>query len=374
MKLLFVIKTLAAQPGGAERVIAQISSGLAQRGHEVTLVTFDGPARPDLFDIDSRVRRIWLSSCPTDTSMRLPDAIRTIRNLRSLARNADAEVAIGFMHSAYVLLALAFAGSRVPVVGSEHTSIAHFQSRPMQQLLVRVTAPLMSRMTVPAETVKAAFPTAIARRMAVLFNPVVGATKGDRPDRRAKRLLTIGRLSQEKRHSVLLQAFAKVAGIYSDWDLRIVGDGDLRDQLHDEARRLGLASRVQFLGILRDVGPELVGADLYVAPSAYESFGVAMAEALASGVPAVGFSDCPGINELIRDSVNGVLVDPGEDRVETLANALSELMSSDVERERLARAAPSSVQDYTLDGAVDRWESLLAGIAAGRQSTSQLSQ
>jgi glycosyltransferase involved in cell wall biosynthesis len=93
-------------------------------------------------------------------------------------------------------------------------------------------------------------------------------------------------------------------------------------------------------------------------PSLYESFGLATAEALAHGLPAVGFADCPGTNELIENEVNGLLV-PAGDRVAGLAAALSRLIEDSDLRRRLGQAGPQSVARFSVDTIVAQWEELL---------------
>jgi glycosyltransferase involved in cell wall biosynthesis len=98
-------------------------------------------------------------------------------------------------------------------------------------------------------------------------------------------------------------------------------------------------------------------------PSIYESFGLATAEALAFRVPAVGFADCPGTNELIQDGRNGILVG-GPDAVHALAEGLSRLMDSAPLRAQLGQAGPDSVRRFSLAAVADRWEEVLRTVAA----------
>ena len=87
--------------------------------------------------------------------------------------------------------------------------------------------------------------------------------------------------------------------------------------------------------------------------------GLATAEALAFGLPAVGFRDCPGTNELIEDGVNGVLVDALPGRPAALALALEDLMLDPVRRRRLAGGGAAVRARYGAATVLDQWESLL---------------
>ena len=123
----------------------------------------------------------------------------------------------------------------------------------------------------------------------------------------------------------------------------------------------GLDGRVDLPGLIADIRREYAAADIFVMPSTYESFGIATAEALASGIPAIGFADCPGTNELIRDEVNGLLI-KGPDRARALAEGLARLMTDDGLRSQLGDGAPASVARYSLKSVADAWERLLERI------------
>ena len=97
--------------------------------------------------------------------------------------------------------------------------------------------------------------------------------------------------------------------------------------------------------------------------SRYESFGLATAEALAHGVPAIGFADCPGTNELIIDGRNGILVESSRDRASAMAAGLAQMIENTQLREQLARSAPLSVSAFTLEAVLEHWQALLGEIA-----------
>ena len=122
---------------------------------------------------------------------------------------------------------------------------------------------------------------------------------------------------------------------------------------------LGLGSRVELAGATSRIEAEYAAADLFVLPSSYESFGLATAEALLHGLPAVGFADCPGTNELIRDGENGQLVH-GPDRKAALATVLADLMRNPAKRARLSGSSRQWILDqYGIEGVLDQWESVL---------------
>jgi glycosyltransferase involved in cell wall biosynthesis len=359
LRILFVIKSLTMAGGGAERVLASLTADLAGRGHSIKVATFDRPDRDPFYAFDPEIEfePLAIGNVAKRTTFALAHAASA---LKALIEREQPDVAVGFMHSAYIPLAIA--ARRTPVVASEHTAFGHFRKRPLQALLIRSVSPLCAAFTIPSEKIGRDFPGSIARKMVAIPNPVEVPPTSHRAGRDGRRIiLSVGGLRREKNHHALIAAFARVAEAFPDWDLRLVGDGPLRARLASEVRRHRLGSRVAFVGAVQDVDSEYAAADLFAMPSSYESFGLAAAEALAHGLPVIAFAACPGINELVVDGQNGVLVEPSE---AALARGLERLMSSAALRKMLGEGGPRSIERYSTKEVASRWEGLLLRLAA----------
>ena len=107
---------------------------------------------------------------------------------------------------------------------------------------------------------------------------------------------TVGRLHPIKRHDLLLECGAPLV---RDGGARmlIVGTGECEEAFREQARRLGIAGGVHFLGERDDIPALLSAMDVFAAPSAEETFGLAVIEALCAGLPAV-VGACPAIDAL----------------------------------------------------------------------------
>jgi glycosyltransferase involved in cell wall biosynthesis len=364
MRILFFIKSLTLPGGGAEKVMSEVASALSERGHEVTAASFDRLGTPDFYSFDARVKRARLSIGDVSASSGAMAFVRSIRSLRKLMIQNNPDVAVGFMHSAFVPLALSAAWTKVPLVASEHTPVEHYRSRPLQFRLARWCARRFAAMTIPSERARNAFPADLRSRMVVIPNAVSAKRSRQQVDAAGgPRVLAVGGLREEKGHAVLLAAFSRIAPAFPNWTLRLVGEGACRAALERQVVELGLWKQVNLAGAVADVGTEYEAAEILAVPSTYESFGLATADGLAHGLPALGFADCPGTNELIVDGVNGLLVS-GEDRAAALAQGLAKLMNDPALRRRLGAAGPASVERYSPGSVFDRWEELLRATAA----------
>lgn len=362
MKLLFAIKGMDLARGGAEHVLAQVTSGLIDRGHDVSLVSFDAPGGESFYPLHACLRRISLGIGRTDRSATLAETLRRIPALRRVVRAERPDVVVGFMHSMFVLLAAALPGTGVPLLASEHTVADLYADRRLQFHLLTLACLRAARVTVLSASVRTRYPRLLHRRMIAVPNPIPdgGGRRADPVGAAVARktLLAVGRLHENKDHDILIRAYGQVADDFPDWSLKIVGEGDQQPDLEQIVSTMGLAGRVEFAGAVRAIDREYLGAQLVVVPSRYEGFGLVTGEAMSFGLPVVGFADCPGTNELIEDGVNGVLVESG-DRVANLAAALRSLMADGRKRVALGARGPESIRRFRPEAVVDQWERLL---------------
>ena len=364
MRLLFCIKTMNNQGGGAERVLADVAGGLASRGHHVAVLSYDQPGGYSFYPLDARIKRIELGIGSTTEPATVYGTMRRIVALRASVKRYAPDVAIGFMHSMFIPLGLALVGSSIPMIASEHIVPEHYRTRPLERILLNFLPLLAAQITVVSKQVLNSYPPFLQRKMVPISNPVSLNSRGKADvigkQKHRKVLLSVGRLEQQKDHMILIKAFAKISDQLSDWDLRIVGDGELYQNLVSKVAELGLSDRIFLPGAVKDISTEYLSAQLFVQPSRYESFGLTTAEALVHGLPVVGFDDCQGTNELIRPGINGELVTVSDNnRVIALAETLKILMKDNVLRERLSRRSDEVLHEYRLENVISCWEQII---------------
>jgi glycosyltransferase involved in cell wall biosynthesis len=155
--------------------------------------------------------------------------------------------------------------------------------------------------------------------------------------------LNVGALIEIKGQADLLKAFARAFKGKREVQLRIAGQGPLKNQLRSLSNELGIINQVFFLGELSrsQVLEEMQNCDAYVHASHYETFGVVIIEALACGKPVI--SPACGGPEFLVTGENGVLVPPGE--IEALGNAMTSL-HRDIDRYDPARIRTDCVSKY----------------------------
>jgi len=202
------------------------------------------------------------------------------------------------------------------------------------------------------------------RRLAYVPNPVprppqVVPAGDDHPT-----VLSVGRLTRQKAHDVLLAAFAAVAAKHPAWRLHIAGTGELGDGLRAQAESLGLAERVSWLGAVADPYPYYYGAELFCLPSRFEGTPNAVLEAMSCGLPVVVSDRSGGAQDVVVDGESGLVVPADDSRA--LAAALDRLMGDAALRRRLGDNARARLAPHAPTAALAAWDDVLASGGSDR--------
>jgi phosphatidylinositol alpha-mannosyltransferase len=166
-----------------------------------------------------------------------------------------------------------------------------------------------------------------------------------------RRVLWVGRLDPQKGFGVAVRAFERVAGVFPEVRLVVIGEG--RDIGAVELLAPDVRSRVDLLGTVpHDRLPAYhAAAEVFLSPAlGQESFGIVLVEAMAAGLPVVA-SDIPGYREVVADGREGLLVPPGD--AGAVAAALERVLGDRSLAARLGAAGRKRSQDYRWERVVD---------------------
>jgi GalNAc-alpha-(1->4)-GalNAc-alpha-(1->3)-diNAcBac-PP-undecaprenol alpha-1,4-N-acetyl-D-galactosaminyltransferase len=364
MRIIFCVSSM--ETGGAERVAATLVNAWSSRGHDVVLMpTFSGRGEC-FYPISPKAQLVYLADLAGPLLRgRLLAYVQRLRALRRFMIEMNPDVVISFLPNVSIMVLLASRGLRLNTVVSERTDPFVMPVGQSLNILRAILYPMASRLVVQTEVVASKF-RGLRRPLppvTVIGNPipeefVVGEARLQRSDGVPKRLLAVGRLSEEKRFDRLIQAFASISHRHPNWTLRIVGEGPERTKLESVVARLSVSGRVELPGKRVDIKAEFMNADAFALTSRYEGFPNSLLEAMASGLPCVA-TDCPsGPSEISEHGRSAVLV-PVDDFL-ALESALDELMGNPVKRSELAELARRSVTErFLLEHILERWNKVI---------------
>lgn len=368
--------------GGAERVGVMLANVLAEK-HEVWLAT------------NTHLEMSYAVSGKVKVCNIFPDIphgpkkwMGAIRNLRTLFKNENPDVAIGILSTCSFVCKVAGAGLGVPVVATEHDAFERPASAPISKGNVFSKFwlnKLFDMVTVLTEADRKVIGNRL-RRIEVMPNPLSLEPlsvngKGEMTDNGGQRVikrhvvLAAGRLDAWhcKGFDVLLEAWAKVSARCKeqmqagDWRLCIAGKDEADGQKHLDSlvQKYNIGNTVSFLGFRTDMVELYRGASVFVLSSRYEGFGLVLIEAMSQGCACVA-TDYKGRQmEILGSDDCGVVCQPED--VEALADALQRVMTDDSLRHRLQVNAVERSRYFLPSNIVKRWDRLLANVVASRK-------
>ena len=363
--------------GGSGAVATELGLALARRGHEVHFITYQQPFRLPGFVPRVTFHEVSLGNYPLFQYP--PYDLALAVKMHEVARLHELDllhVHYAIPHATSAWLAkqmLADSGRALPVVTTLHgTDITIVGQDHSYHTITKFSIEKSDRVTAVShflrdETIRAfgcancrvdvipnfVDPTIYTRHRA---DPKLRAElAGDRP-----LLMHISNFRPVKRVRDVVRTFAVVNRTVPSV-LVMVGDGPDRAAAEEEARTLGVADQVRFLGQIDGVAPLLAVADVYLLTTDRESFGVSALEAQACGVPVVA-AGVGGICEVVEDGVTGSLHPVGD--VDAMGAAAVRLLTDRALWSRQGAAAAARASDrFAIDDVVSRYEELYRSVA-----------
>lgn len=371
MRLMIACRAIDNMAGGVERQAIALANEMVKRGHEVAILTLDFQNAQAFYDIDPSVS--WYKVGLGDPVIRASWSLRFKRmfHIRKVMAEFKPGVILAFQDGMFVSLLLYTLGLKSKLVAAERESLDRYKyvKYRTSQTLVFFAYKFASKITIQCDSYVDKYPKNLRSKLAVVHNSIRKVEISAYPkqaDERSKIILCVGRLTYQKNQMVLLKAFSKIHEKHDGWILQFVGSGDMYSAIINEAKNLGIGSKIEFIDAVRNIGAYYQTAQFLCIPSYWEGFPNVLGEALAHGLPAVGYLDCGGVCDLINDGENGILAN-GNGTPDTLEKALDTIISDTDLREAMASSAKQSVERYAPKVVYDKWEQVFEGLVNDRK-------
>ena len=354
LKVLLVITGLGM--GGAEHVVVNLADALVELGHKVKIAYLTGSVI-----VSPKNTEIELIPIKLDSQN---DFIGAYFRLRKVVKKFKPDVVHSHMFHANTLSRLIRLTVDIPkLVSSSHNTN---EGGRLRMLVYRITDALVNISTNVSQEAVDTFVYKGAVKSDRMISVVNGIDTNqfyfDRESRITKRkelgisdtniILAVGRLTSQKDYYNLLNSIALLKHYRNDFKLLIAGDGILKTELIALAEKLNIVNYVEFLGIRRDIPMLMSASDIFVLSSAWEGFGLVVAEAMATERIVVA-TDCGGVSEVVGS--DGFLIETGNSPL--LAKSLNEALKlNDAERSTIGASARRRIIDnYSLNANVEAY-------------------
>lgn len=372
MKIYFLMHTVFVTGGGVQTVVRNLAEDLARR-HDVELVsvvrTRAEPVHPVPESVQVRslvdARRGRAEDPELELASKLIPrqephyetySLATDRALKRFFRSLDQGVVVG-MQPGTALAVARLAKPSMVRIGQDHRPARVRRGR-LRRALARQLPKLDAFLTLTeadADTYRAFLDPSL--RVEAIPN-AAPSFSGERSTLEHKVVTAAGHLRRAKGFDRLVEAWATVAEVHPDWELRIFGTGRRHAELEQQIEALGLRGKVRLMGYSTRLRDEIARSSLFVMSSRVEGYGMVIVEAMSCGVPVVSFDAPHGPASIVHDGVDGFLV-PNDD-IPGLARRISDVIGMGPEgRRTLAEAALRTAGERTQTAVSARWEALI---------------
>lgn len=394
MRILYSYDCLTTV-GGADRILAEKASWLADHGFEVAMTLSQQCGRPMRFapsdkvkivdlgvDFDEQYkyyrnlpRRGWIYlRCMWQFKRRFkafvrqwkPDIIiNTLgRDTGFLSRLGDGSIHIAETHLAKPYIRFL---NQMEARGGIQKYVARYTRRQMEQATARLDC--LVCLTQADAGMWSASPHVDSRKLRIEVIPDFLTMQPSRQaDCQAKSCIAVGRMAEQKGYDYMVEAWETVAQRHPDWKLNIYGAYELaQEKVEKLIADKGLAGSITLHKPTNKIMECYPENSIMVLSSRFEGFGMVLQEAMQCGVPCVAF-DCPcGPRDIIADGQDGILT-PYLD-TKALAEGICKLIENPELRKQMGRKAAENIRRYDKETIMRQWQQLFAELAKGRKGT-----
>lgn len=359
MRIMFCLGSM--NKGGAERVVANLSN-LFSKKYDVSIVITSSDS--SAYTLNDNINLYHLDKQKSNDNF-ITKNIKRSYTLRKIIKNYRPDIILSFLPEPTFRLMLSkiFIKTRVIISVRNDPNIEY--NNLIKKILVRLLYSRANGFVFQTEDAKKWFSNKIQSKSVIIPNPINDTYLINRyTGKRKNEIVTVGRLTEQKNHYLLIDSFKEIHNEYPDLKLKIIGDGNLKDDLINYSKSCNLEDSVIFRGNVEKVKDEIYKSKVFVLSSDYEGMPNALMEAMALGIPCVS-TNCPigGPKFLIENNKNGILVNVNDKN--DMIKAIKKILDDEKFQDKISRNSNASMKQYDTKSIANKWEEFIVAKLKG---------
>lgn len=347
MKIAFFVGSMVR--GGAERVISILANYYYENNWQVDIIMLLDSGVG--YRLDEGINLIDCTERGGTYYQRLP---KWMFRVRKYVKSARPDRIVSFIGRINLLVLTACMGIDIPIIVSERNDPMHDGRRKLMRMLCGLSYMRADAIIFQTKYQQSCFSQRYTNKSYIIGNPI--SVEAGRELQRKMELVSVGRLSPQKNHEMLICAVKKLVNFYPDIHVKIFGEGELRSKLQTMITQFGVAKNVELCGSVTDVHKQMASATVFIQTSNYEGLSNALLEAMTLGLACIS-TNYPGVNEIITNGRNGIIVPCGD--VNALCNCIQEIFQDEEYCKMLSENATESAKRFQKKCILKQWSDVI---------------
>lgn len=353
MRILFMLGSLDS--GGAQRVAVNLCNSFVKKGNDVTIMVTK--LRDNLYKVDKKINIVALDNDLSKKGILREKYI--INQMKNGILKYNPNVIISFLPEPTARILFLKKINRkickIPVILSVRNDPKIIYKSKKMNFVMKLFYGASDGYVFQTEEAKMFFNKKIQDKSTIILNPInqdffITPYNGERE----KVFVTVGRLTKQKNHKLLINAFNQFHKKYKDFKLYIYGEGELKDNLQQQIIDLNLEKSVILKGVSKKIQNEINDKYAFILSSDFEGLPNALMEAMALGLPCIS-TNCTGGGAamLIENQENGLIIPCGD--ANELANAMEKLATNIKFAEKMGKEAIKIREKCSNEQITEEW-------------------
>lgn len=342
--------------GGAEKQNIMLANAMAERGHNVTLISIS--VNNNCYVLDNQVKYLYLP----DRKQNILYIVTRYQDIKKVLKEIRPDITVNFWFQSAYMTALMHKSICGKIIYSERGDPGDKEYHGILGIIRKWALPHIDGFIFQSKGAQNYFDKKVQQKSTIIPNPIfINAENFPKLKKRRKVIVTVGRLHPQKNQELLIDAFSMITDDFPDYILEIYGEGKLKEELQRKINKLKLTNRIFLKGINTEIHNFIYDASLFVLSSNYEGLPNTLLEAMALGIPCIS-TDCRpgGAREIITNNENGIIVEVGNKN--KLAFAMKKVLSDDRIMEMYSIKGKISSKRYETKKIYQEWDDFLTQI------------
>lgn len=313
MKKIYIVEDSINKMGGVERIVSFLANSFAADGNDVNVISVFKDGDNPFYNYNQNVKITYFyerNKNELNKNLRIL-YLKNLLKIRRFCKSVEEDSIIIFGRTSIATKFLPFIHKKVKIIVRD--AINYLSHSPFEKkIMIKDFPKKVYTFIVSSEENKEGYKkdfNFLNLNMVKIYNPLaIDLTKVEEYSFDNKEILSVGRFTDQKGFENLIKAFSIVVNKYTDWTLKIIGDGELRAVYEDLVESLNIKDKVILAPSSKNIEKEYSNAALFAFSSRNEGYANALVEALACGLPSISYDWLTGVDEIIQDGINGRIV------------------------------------------------------------------